>query len=338
MEDFGICPENQTVSRIRISGHGLTAHLLTLGATLQDLRLDGHPNSLVVGFERLEDYIEHSQHHGVTAGRVINRIGGASAVIDGVRYQLDANQDNRHMLHGGRSGYGMRNWRMIEHTASSLTLGLTDPDGAMGFPGTVTATCRYSLVERATLRVDLTASTDAPTVVNLGHHSYFCLDSSGDIRNQRLRIDASRYLPTDADCLPTGEALPVEGTEFDFRRDRAINTAFDHNFCLADTRRNPVPVARLCSPLSGIAMTLITSEPGLQFYTGHGLSGRGKTIDGQSNSPYSALCLEPQSWPDAPNHDHFPSIALGPNERYHQSSQFVFSRLPQRAPDERDVF
>ena len=221
----------------------------------------------------------------------------------------------------------MRNWRMIEHTASSLTLGLTDPDGAMGFPGTVTATCRYSLVEGATLRVDLTASTDAKTVVNLGHHSYFCLDSAGDIRNQRLWIDACRYLPTDADCLPTGDVLPVEATEFDFREERTISTAFDHNFCLAQMQRPPVPVARLHSPVSDITMTVTTSEAGLQFYTGHGLSGRGKTIDGQSNSPYAALCLEPQSWPDAPNHDHFPSIALGANERYHQTSQFVFSRL-----------
>ena len=326
MENFGICPENQTVARIRLSGHGFTAHVLTLGATLQDLRLDGHPDPLVVGFETLDDYIEHSQYHGVTAGRVINRIGGAKVTIEGQEYQLDANQDGRHMLHGGTTGYGSRNWVIRERSESSVTLGLVDPDGSMGFPGTVTATCQYSLMEGPALQVELRASADAPTLVNLGHHSYFCLDMSGDIRNQRLQLDASGYLPADDDNLPTGVFAKVDSTDFDFREERVIGGAFDHNFCLAETRREPLAVARLMSPVSGIAMTLITSEPGVQFYTGHGLSGAGKTIGGHPNSPYSALCLEPQFWPDAPNHPQFPSIALHPKQRYHQISQFVFSR------------
>ena len=326
MENFGICPENQTVARIRLSGHGFTAHVLTLGATLQDLRLDGHPDPLVVGFETLDDYIEHSQYHGGTAGRVINRIGGAKVTIEGQEYQLDANQDGRHMLHGGTTGYGSRNWVIRERSESSVTLGLVDPDGSMGFPGTVTATCQYSLLEGPALQVELRASADAPTLVNLGHHSYFCLDMSGDIRNQRLQLDASGYLPADDDNLPTGVFAKVDSTDFDFREERVIGGAFDHNFCLAETRREPLAVARLMSPVSGIAMTLITSEPGVQFYTGHGLSGAGKTIGGHPNSPYSALCLEPQFWPDAPNHPQFPSIALRPKQRYHQISRFVFSR------------
>ena len=326
IDNFGICPENQTVSRIRLTGHGLTAYILTWGAALQDLRIEGYPNPLVVGFETLRDYIDHSQYHGVTAGRVINRIGNATATINGNRHRLDANQDGRHMLHGGRDGYGTRHWRILERSASAVTLGLTDPDGTMGFPGTVTATCRYSLVEGPALQVDLTATTDTPTLVNLGHHSYFCLDMSGDVRRQKLQMDASRYLPADDENLPTGEVDEVASTKFDFREERAIEGAFDHNFCLAQARRQPAPVARLRSLDSGIAMTLVTSEPGVQFYTGHELSGDGKTIGGHPNSPYSALCLEPQFWPDAPSHPNFPSIALSPKQRYHQTSRFVFSR------------
>ena len=230
------------------------------------------------------------------------------------------------MLHGGTTGYGSRNWVIRERSESSVTLGLVDPDGSMGFPGTVTATCQYSLLEGPALQVELRASADAPTLVNLGHHSYFCLDMSGDIRNQRLQLDASGYLPADDDNLPTGVFAKVDSTDFDFREERVIGGAFDHNFCLAETRREPLAVARLMSPVSGIAMTLITSEPGVQFYTGHGLSGAGKTIGGHPNSPYSALCLEPQFWPDAPNHPQFPSIALRPKQRYHQISRFVFSR------------
>ena len=327
MEEFGISPENQTVSRIHLSGHGLDAYILTWGATLQDLRLQGYADPLVVGFETLSDYRDHSQHHGVTAGRVINRIGGAKAVISGTEFHLDANQDGRHMLHGGAAGYGSRNWRILDRSETSVTLCLTDPDGTMGFPGTVDATCKYSLVAGPALQIDLSASTDSPTLLNLGHHSYFCVDMSGDIRHQRLRLDAPTYLPADADNLPTGTVADVAATKFDFREERAIGEAFDHNFCLADARRTAVPVARLKSPVSGISMTLVTSEPGVQFYTGQGLSGKGRAIGGHPNTPYSALCLEPQFWPDAPNHPHFPSIALSPNQRYHQTSRFVFSRL-----------
>ena len=136
------------------------------------------------------------------------------------------------MLHGGRDGYGTRHWRILERSTSAVTLGLADPDGSMGFPGTVNATCRYSLVAGPALRTDPGADTDMPTPVNLGHHSYFHLDMSGDVRNQMLRLDASRYLPADDDNLPTGIVAKVDSTSFDFREERPIGSAFDHNFAL----------------------------------------------------------------------------------------------------------
>lgn len=137
--NFGISPDNQTVSRITIGGHGMTARILTWGAALQDLRLDGYQNSLVIGFTNFQDYLDHSQYHGVTARRVINRIGGARAIIDGIEFRLASNQSGGHMLHSGTTGYGARDWRLVDRSAMHVTLALTDPDGSMGFPGTVEA-------------------------------------------------------------------------------------------------------------------------------------------------------------------------------------------------------
>lgn len=326
--NFGISPENQKVSQITLAGHGMTARILTWGATLQDLRLDGYENPLVVGFSDFQDYLDHSQYHGVTAGRVINRIGGARAVIDGAMHRLTSNQRGGHMLHGGRTGYGARDWRLVDRSPTHVTLALTDPDGNMGFPGTVEARCRYSLIDGPALRIDLMATTDKPTILNLGHHSYFNLDGGTDIRDHQLCIAADHYLPTDGDCLPTGEIATVAGTAFDFRNMRRISGSYDHNFCLADRRRALTPVAELTSPRSGVSMALLTTEPGLQFYTGQGLTGAGSCLGDLGNSAHGALCLEPQMWPDAPNNPGFPSIALSPDDSYHQISQFVFSRNP----------
>ena len=163
--------------------------------------------------------------------------------------------------------------------------------------------------------------------MNFGHHSYFCLDDSRDIRKHHLRIDADRYLPTDETALPTGEVAAVDGTGFDFRTSRPVEGAFDHNFCLADLRRDLAPVAQLSSPISGLSMQVSTTESGLQLYTGHGLSGGGSSHGGHGNGPFAGICLEPQSWPDAPNNASFPSIDLAPGERYEQVSEFAFTQI-----------
>ena len=328
ISNFGKTPEDEQVVAGRISAHGLSATILTWGAALQDLRLDSTGRPLVLGFTSLHDYLAHGMYHGATVGRVINRIGGASAPIGGTAHRFDCNDPGGHTLHGGRAGYAARNWQLTNHQAGEITFGLTDPHGSMGFPGTVTASCRYSLVSRdgaPTLRIELHARTDAPTLVNLGHHSYFCLDDSGDVRRHLLQIDAARYLPADADSLPTGDIQPVDTTPFDFRMLRPVGDSFDHNFCLADRRRGLTPVARLESPYSGLSMTVRTTEPGLQLYTGQGLSIGGTGHAGHAAGPFGGICLEAQGWPDAPNNAAFPSIDLLPGDRYQQTSEFSFS-------------
>ena len=330
---FGTLPDGDAVTCVQISAGRLRATILSWGATLQDLRFDLADNRsdipLVLGFDSMDEYLVHSRFHGATVGRVINRIGGASAVIDGRHRRLDSNSDGGHTLHGGSDGFGARNWQIVDASRANASFGLIDPHGQMGFPGTVSATCTYSVFERgnhAVLRVELAATTDAPTLVNLGHHSYFCLDDSGDIRKHHLRIDSDRYLPCDETALPTGDVAMVDGTGFDFRTPRPVAGTFDHNFCLADQRRDLAPVAQLSSPRSGLSMQISTTEPGLQLYTGHGLNGGGTGHGSHGNGPFAGICLEPQSWPDAPNNASFPSIDLAPGERYEQISEFAFTQ------------
>ena len=330
---FGTLPDGDAVTCVQISAGRLRATILSWGATLQDLRFDLADNRsdipLVLGFDSMDDYLVHGRFHGAIVGRVINRIGGASAVIDGRHRRLDSNSDGGHTLHGGSDGFGARNWQIVDASRAHASFGLIDPHGQMGFPGTVSATCTYSVFERgnhAVLRVELAATTDAPTLVNLGHHSYFCLDYSGDVRKHHLRIDADRYLPCDEIALPTGDVAMVDGTGFDFRTPRPVAGTFDHNFCLADQRRDLASVAQLSSPRSSLSMQISTTEPGLQLYTGHGLSGGGTGHGSHGNGPFAGICLEPQSWPDAPNNASFPSIDLAPGERYEQISEFAFTQ------------
>ena len=328
ISSFRIPPENQNVRAIEIAGGGLQARVLSHGAALQDLRLEGHPSPLVLGFTDLRDYLDHSAHHGAIAGPVINRIAEGTAVIDGTTYRFDRNDHGRQTLHGGSAGFGTLNWQIADAAPDSVTLSLHMPDGHMGFPGPVEAHCRYSLGAGpdggALLSIDLRATSTATTLLNMGHHSYFCLDDKADIRTHNLRIDADHYLPADKTDLATGDILPVAGTDFDFTKDRAISGSYDNNFCVAQARRAPRSVARLTSPYSGIAMEVITSEPGLQLYTGHKLGAPVDGLRGIVDGPYAGLCLEPQMWPNAPSHPDFPSILLRPGDTCHQISQFCF--------------
>lgn len=328
---FCILPENQNVRAIEIAGGGLQARVLSRGAALQDLRLDGHAAPLVLGFSNLQDYLDHSAHHGAIAGPVINRIADGMAVIDGTPCHFERNDHGRQTLHGGSAGYGLQNWQIAESGAHFVTLSLQMPDGHMGFPGPVEVSCRYSLEDGpdggGVLSIELHATSQTPTLMNMGHHSYFCLDDRADIRTHTLQIDAHHYLPADETDLATGDILPVAGTRFDFTSPRPISEPYDNNFCIADARRAPRKVARLAAPHSGIAMDLLTSEPGLQFYTGHKLCAPVSGLCGTADGPFAGLCLEPQMWPNAPANPDFPSILLRPGAQYHQTSQFHFFHL-----------
>lgn len=324
---FGTAPDGSAVERVTISNGALTASIMTWGATIQDLHLEGHDHPLVLGFENFAGYLVHSPYFGIVAGRCANRIRNGRFTIDGIAYEIDRNSHGHH-LHGGAHGTGERNWRIERHDHRSATLTLTDPAGEMGYPGTCRLSATYEIRDPATLSLVLEAETDAPTLVNLAPHSYFNLDGSETIDAHELRIDAARYLPVDKDFLPTGEIRPVEGTRFDFRTARPVRQskmAYDHNFCLSDKRVAKRDVAWLRSPSSGIEMTLATTEPGLQLYDGAKLGVAVPGLNGRRYGRFAGLCLEPQVWPDAINRTQFPSPILRPGERYRHETEYRFS-------------
>lgn len=329
VQPFGRCDDGE-VSRVTISGGGLTASVIGRGAAIQDLRLDGHDAPLVLGYNTLEDYIAHSPHFGAVPGRFSNRIANGRFIIDGERYQVDRNQDGRHMLHGGARGYTKRLWSVADHGADFVKLTLHSPDGDMGFPGNLDATCTYRLKSGGALAVELSAVCDAPTLCNLTNHSYFNLDDGGrgDILRHRVVIDAGAYLPVDDDLIPTGVVQPVDGTPYDLRLASEIGAAgidYDHNFCLSASRG---PLRRRVwaqGAVSGVEMETWTTEPGVQFYVGQKIKPDGPAgLTGQAYAPRAGFCLEPQVWPDSPNRPYFPQAVLRPGETYRHLTEYRF--------------
>lgn len=328
---FGHMPDGAPVTAHRIAGGGLAAEFLTYGAVLRDLRLEGHPAPLVLGFEGFDDYLTKSRYFGATAGRYANRIRDGRVKIDGVAYQLDTNFRGRHLLHGGGQAMGKQLWQVVDQGQDRLMLRYVARDGEMGFPGTLEVTQTFSLLPGGVLDIDIRAETDAPTLCNIAHHSYYNLSGAPRIADHRLWIAAEHYLPVTDDLIPTGEEAPVAGTRFDFRAPVQIGPQsaqglIDHNFCLSRERVGLRHVATLDSPASGVAMKVKTTEPGLQVFDGSALDLETRGLDGQSLGPLSGIALEPQVWPDAPHHPSFPKALLRPGEIYHQHTQFIFSK------------
>lgn len=314
------------MQEIRLTGpDGTTAAILDWGATLRDLVVplaDGTRRRVVLGYERLEDYRANPAYLGAIVGRHANRIAGGRFELDGRRHQLTLNEDGRTHLHGGIVGFSHRPWQIAGRTAASVTLTLTSADGDQGYPGTVNATCTYTLSAPATLTVELSATTDAPTPVNLAHHSYFALAEGGDIRGHRLQLGAAHYTPVDATQIPTGQIAAVAGTPFDFRAGRAIDDLpLDDNFVLAGDG----PAAIVTAPDGRLQLTVTTDAPGLQVYDGRGLRPSGPGIGGQAHFPYAGLALEPQHFPDSPNQPGFPDVILRPGATWRQHSTFRFA-------------
>jgi len=325
------------------SAAGARARVVGYGAVVRDLEVPvaGGMQRVVLGFETLEDHLAHSPHFGAIAGRFANRIAHGRFVLDGVAHQLPLNQAGRHSLHGGGEGFGKRPWTLVAADAASCTLALVSPSGDAGYPGTTTVTCTYTLAEPSTLRVVLAAFTDAATIVNLCHHSYFNLDGSPDILDQTLEVRANLITPVDADLIPDGTVASVAGTPFDFRKPRAIRHTgpdgvrawYDHNYILRRDRREPsvapglevAHAATLASLRNGLVMEVWTSEPALQVYDGHKVA---TPVPGLGGVPYGAcagICLEPQHVPDSPNLPHFPSTVLRPGELYRQVTEYRFA-------------
>ena len=328
LDPFGTTPEGQSVQRVTISGGGLEARVLTYGATVQDLRLDGVDHPLVLGSPTLEPYLDEMRYFGALVGRFANRIGRGRFDLDGQTYQVPCNWLGRHALHGGSVGAGQRLWTVGDLADDRVVLELQLEDGEMGFPGKLRASVAISLPGDGVLAFEIRAETDAATPCSFAHHGFFNLDGTADISAHELEVKADSYLPVDADLIPTGDVAPVRGTRFDFRGPRPIGTeGVDHNFCLSHAQRPIRPVAALRSPKNGLSMAVETTETGLQVYDGAyipttGLAG----LAGRRYGPFGGIALETQSWPDAPNKPNFPPAILRPGETYRHDVRYVFRK------------
>ena len=344
--EYGQLPDGRTVHEITLSHGGLTLTLITLGGIVTALSVpdrDGVAANVVRGFDNLSDYVQRNPYFGVIVGRYANRIALGELVIDGQTHALSRN-NGTNCLHGGANGFGTRLWEVASARAHdpalggpAVTLRLISADGEEGFPGRVEALVTYSLGPDLTWRVDYEATTDRATVVNLSHHDYFNLAGRGSALDHLLTLPASRYNPVDANLIPTGIA-DVEGSPFDFRaatriRARlgdahaqlAIAGGYDHNWILDDARLGTLRLAaRLEDPASGRAMTLHTTEPALQFYSGNFLDGSLVGHGGEAYQRGDAICLEPQHSPDSPHHADWPTTLLRPGETYRSSSVYTF--------------
>jgi aldose 1-epimerase len=312
---------------------GARAKILTYGAVLRDLLvpLGGGLQRVTLGLNSIEDYIQHSPSFGAVPGRFANRIAQGRFQIDGVAYALERKAGEKHTLHGGPKGFGKRIWRLGEHTADTVTLSLVSPDGDMGFPGQLRATCIYRFLEPATLRVELSAVADRPTLINLTQHAYFNLDGSPDILDHELELGCDFYTPSDSELIPTGEIRAVAASPYDFRASRPVRNAagvtYDTNFVVS---RPPGPdglafVARLRSPKNRLSLELHSTEPGVQVYDAAKLDCPVPGLDGARYGAHAGLCLEPQAFPDSPNRRHFTDTVLRPDREYRHVSEFRFS-------------
>ncbi len=312
---------------------GAQASILTWGAVVRDLVVPGPagPQRVVLGLDSIGDYEAYSPHFGAVPGRFANRIAHGRFTLDGKTYTLPRNEHGITCLHGGSRGFGTVPWRLVDHSESSVTLALLSPDGDQGFPGTCEATCIYTMLEPATLRFELTATTDKPTVVNLTNHCYFNLDGSADVRDHEVTIHAEAMTPTDATLIPTGSIDPVEGTVFDFRRARTIRSAggqlYDLNYVLSAARAADGLVhAATVRGTTGVTLSVHTDQPGLQFYDAAKLDCPVPGLGGAHYGAHAGFCMETQLFPDAPNQPAFPSSVLRPGERYGHATEFRFSR------------
>jgi aldose 1-epimerase len=324
---FGRIGAREITEFLLTNAHGIEVRALNYGGIITSIMAPdrhGAPADIVLGFNTLDEYVAGHPYFGAIVGRYANRIANGRMVIDGVTYQLPVNVGPHH-LHGGRSGFDRAIWEADVLDTNGIVLTHVSADGDQGYPGTLRTRVSYELTDNNELIVDYQAHTDRPTHVNLTQHSYFNLaGEGGDVLSHQLTIAADRYTPTDGALIPSGEMAPVAGTRFDFRTAREISGGYDHNWVLNHYDGTLRPVARLVEPRSGRTLTVATTEPGLQFYTGNFLDG---ALMGKAGRPYvqhAGLCLETQHFPDTPHHANFPTTLLRPGERYHSRTVFTF--------------
>ncbi len=328
---------------------GMTVRVSDYGCTIVSLTAPdrgGRHADVVLGFDRLDDYVKDSPYFGCVVGRYGNRIAAGRFKLDGVEYRLATNNEPGGIachLHGGRRGFDKVVWEsegFVRGGEVGVRFRHVSPDGDEGFPGRLDMTVTYRLTDANALRIDYEATTDKPTPVNLTHHSYFNLagHEAGPILDHVLTIAADAVTPVDRGLIPTGALLPVRGTPFDFTKPTAIGKrvgadheqirfglGYDHNFVLRRWDGKLRPAATVYEPRSGRVMEVLTTEPGLQFYCGNFLDGTAVGKGGHAYLKRSGFCLEAQHFPDSPNQPQFPSCILRPGEVYRQTTVYRFS-------------
>lgn len=310
--------------------------ILNWGATLKSWKVknsEGREIDVVLGFNDNERYQQKHPSFGCVVGRYANRIAKGRFTLNGKEYQLDVNNGPNH-LHGGMERFGNRIWDVVRHDENTLELSYISPSGESHYPGRLNISITYKLSEDNTFSIEYLASSDEDTICNLTNHTYFNLggESSDSILDHKFQINATHFLPTDVESIPTGVYQAVEGTVMDFLKPRTINTVdfqdpllvntkgYDHNYVLSRTKSYRL-AASVISNESNLKLDCYTDQPGLQFFTANGLSDI-PNKSGESYSPYSGFCLEAQLFPDSPNQAHFPSPILRKGENYTQKTAY----------------
>ncbi|AXK33157.1 galactose mutarotase [Streptomyces armeniacus] len=367
-ELFGRLGDGTKVYAWTFANGGTRLRVLSYGGTVQSLEVpdrDGRTANVSLGYATLDDYAgkDNTYYFGALIGRYGNRVAGGRFELDGTEYQLPLN-DDPNSLHGGPRGFDKRVWDVEPLTEGARGTGTggtgdaegtegtgaADPgialtyvsaDGEAGYPGRLRVRVTYTLNDRGEWRIDYTATTSRPTVVNLTNHTYFNLAGEGSdtVHDHEVRMEAARYTPVGETLIPTGELAPVAGTPFDFRRGKTIGAdlrdshrqvsygqGIDHNFVLdKGVTSRPGPAVTVREPVSGRVMTVSTTEPGVQFYTGNFLDGTAVGSGGHSYRQGDGFCLETQHFPDSPNQPRFPSTVLRPGETYRSTTVYGFS-------------
>lgn len=328
-----------------VNGKGEEACITNYGARLVSLmepNWNGRMEDVVLGYDNVADYHNHAQNFGATVGRYIGRIIGPRFTIDGQEYQL---QDNGKgvISHGGKPGFADRVWDVVKAARQEIVLQYVSPDGENGFPGELTVTLTYTLRDDGALGVDFKATTTKPTVVNLSNHTFFNISGNPErtIEDQHLWIDSKQIATYDKNKNVTGQFMKVHNTPFDFRKPRQIGErinqdneqlkvtgGYDHAFSLRHAGNINKPAAILFDAQSGRALTVYTTEPAIQIYTGNGLKGNQTGKKGYSYKRRSAICLETLHYADSPNKPQFPSTLLRPGQTYHSHTVYAFSTDP----------
>ena len=342
--DFGKTPDGTPVDLyVLTNSKGMTAKVATYGGIVTELHVpdrDGKFADVVLGFDDLAGYVKNNPYFGCIVGRVANRIASGKFTLGGKEYTL-AKNNGPNTLHGGVKGFDKVVWKaepVKVKGAVGVRLRYRSKDGEEGFPGNLDVTVTYRLTEKNALVIEYEATTDKATPVNLTNHSYFNLagQGSGTILDQELLIVADTYTPVDATLIPTGKLATVRGTPYDFMTLTAIGKrigelkgnpgGYDVNYVLkVGQGKAPYLVVRAFDPKSGRVMDMLTTEPGVQFYSGNFLDGKVKGKGGVAYPKHGGFCLEAQHFPDAVHHENFPSMILEPGKTYRQTTVYSFS-------------